>query len=307
MNKKPVLFLIFNRPETTRRVFAAIREYRPERLFVAADGPRPDRQGESEQCRLAREAALQIDWPCELNTRLLPKNLGCRNAVSSAVSWFFDAADDGIILEDDCLPSPDFFRFTAAMLDHFRDETRVMHISGVNFQDGTRRGNADAFFSTIPHIWGWASWKRAWRHYDAEMRDYPRLRDSGELAAALPGSPYLRWVLLRMMERTYAHSPHFNTWDVQWHYTLAKLHALAVTPNANLVSNIGGTGTHQVAEELCSRGFDRLPESPTFPPEPESADIAADLHTLKKIYAGNWRPRLTYQLERMFPFLRNRM
>ena len=152
MSKIPILFVIFNRPETTAKVFSAIRKYRPERLFVAADGPRYDREGETERCILAREAALRIDWPCEINTRLFSQNLGCRRAVSSAVSWFFDAVDEGIILEDDCLPSPDFFRFAAVMLERYRTEEKVMHISGVNFQDGRRRGNADAYYSTIPHI-----------------------------------------------------------------------------------------------------------------------------------------------------------
>ena len=305
MNKVPVLFLIFNRPETTRKVLAAIREYRPERLFIAADGPRRDRPEEREHCLLAREAALRIDWPCEINTRLLPENLGCRNAVSSAVSWFFDAVDEGIVLEDDCLPSSDFFRFASAMLEHYRNEPRIMHISGVNFQDGIMRGDASAFYSTIPHIWGWASWKRAWKHYDPDMRDYPQLRDTGELYRALPGTPYLRWVLLRMMERTYLRSPHFNTWDVQWHYTLARLRALAVTPNANLVSNIGGTGTHLVADELCARRFDPLPEKLIYPPKPDGPDREADLSTLEKIYAGNWRPHLRYFLEKLCPPLRN--
>ena len=297
MSKLPILFLIFNRPETTRRVFAAIRAYRPERLFIAADGPRSDRQGEAEMCRLAREAALRIDWQCEVTTRFLDANLGCRKAVSSAVDWFFSQVDEGAILEDDCLPCPGFFRFAEAMLEHFRDDEHVMHVSGVNFQDGARRGAADGFFSTIPHIWGWASWKRAWKHYDVDMKDYPELRGSGELAARLPGSRYLKWVLLRMMEQTYRRSPYFNTWDVQWHYALAKRGGLAVAPNVNLVSNIGGSGTHHVENSLCGMPFGELAEDPTPPGPPEIADTAADLHTLKKIYAGNWRSRLRYLAE----------
>ena len=300
MGKLPVLFLIFNRPETTRRVFDAIRAYRPERLFIAADGPRPDRPGEAEMCRLTREEAQKCDWPCEVETRFLERNLGCRDAVSSAVSWYFSLVDEGTVLEDDCLPCPDFFRFAEAMLEHFRDDEKVMHVSGVNFQNGVRRGNADGFFSTIPHIWGWATWKRAWKHYDVEMRDYPLCRASGELAVNLPGTRYLKWVLLRMMEQTYRKSPYFNTWDVQWHYTLAKRGALAVAPNANLVSNIGGSGTHQVESSLCGRPFGELPERIAPPTPPEAADLAADLHTLKKIYAGNWRSRLRYLAERIF-------
>ena len=299
MSKLPILFLIFNRPETTRRVFEAIRAYRPERLFVAADGPRYQLEGETERCMLAREAALRIDWPCEINTRLLSQNLGCRKAVSSAVDWFFSQVNEGAVLEDDCLPCPGFFCFAEKMLEHFRDDDRVMHVSGVNFQSGKRRGNADGFFSTIPHIWGWASWKRAWKQYDVDMKDYPELRASEELASKLPGSRYLKWVLLRMMEQTYRKSPYFNTWDVQWHYALAKRGALAVAPNMNLVSNIGGSGTHHVENSLCGMPFGELSDNPTPPGPPEIADKAADLHTLKKIYAGGWHSRLRY-LEELF-------
>lgn len=300
MKKLPVLFLIFNRPDTTRQVAEAIRACRPERLFIAADGPRPDRPDDTENCSLARAAALDGRWECEVRTRFLDANLGCRNAVSSAVDWYFSQVDEGVIIEDDCLPSPDFFRFAASMLEHFRDDEKVMHISGVNFQNGVRRGSADAFFSTIPHIWGWASWRRAWRHYDVEMRDFPTLRNSGKLAADLPGTPYLKWMLLQMMEGTYCKSPYFNTWDVQWHYALAKHGALAVAPNVNLVSNIGGSSTHKIESSLCGLPFGELPERPVPPPAPESADIEADLYTLKRIYAGNWRSRLRYVAERYF-------
>lgn len=300
MGKLPVLFLIFNRPETTRRVFDAIRAYRPEKIFIAADGPRPDRAGEAELCRLAREEAQKCDWPCEVKTRFLEHNLGCRDAVSSAVSWYFSQVDEGVVLEDDCLPCPDFFRFAEKMLEHFRDDEKVMHISGVNFQGGVRHGDVDGFFSTIPHIWGWASWKRAWRHYDVEMRDYPQLRASGTLAANLPGTRYLKWVLLRMMEQTYRKSPYFNTWDVQWHYALAKRGALAVAPNANLVSNIGGSSTHQVESSVCGLPHGELPDEIAPPKPPETADQAADMLTLNKIYAGNWRSRVRYFAESVF-------
>lgn len=292
MSKKAVLFIIFNRPETTREVFAAIRAYRPEKLFVAADGPRPERPGDREKCAAAR-ALVNCDWPCELNTRYLDANAGCRDAVSSAVGWFFANADEGIILEDDCLPCPDFFRFAEAALEFYRDTPQVMHISGVNFQP--RPG--EAYFSAIPHIWGWASWRRAWRHYDVGMGDYPEHREL--LKRTLPGTPYLRWVLLRMMEKTFARSPYFNTWDVQWHYTLAKLGALALTPGVNLVSNLGGSGTHEVGKELCGRPFGQLPENLFFPKFTGKAETNADMHTLKTVYSGNWRPKLRYLSERM--------
>ena len=172
MSKKAVLFIIFNRPETTKKVFSAIRAYRPERLFVAADGPRPGRPDDQEKCAAAR-ALVQCDWPCEVHTRCLDANAGCRDAVSGGVGWFFEQVDEGIVLEDDCLPCPDFFRFAEAALERYRGDERVMHISGVNFQVRP----AGAYFSTIPHIWGWASWRSAWRHYDVGMADFPARRE----------------------------------------------------------------------------------------------------------------------------------
>jgi len=120
----PVLFLIFNRPDTTTRVFEAIRAARPERLYVAADGPRMTREGEAERCAEARRIATAVDWPCEVKTLFRETNLGCRAAVSGAITWFFEHEEEGIILEDDCLPDPSFFPYCTELLAHYRDTGR---------------------------------------------------------------------------------------------------------------------------------------------------------------------------------------
>ena len=152
----PILFLVFNRPETTALVFQEIRKVRPQQLFVAADGPRPDRTGEAEKCAEVKKIVAAVDWPCEVKTLFRDNNLGCRVAVSSAINWFFENVEEGIILEDDCLPHPDFFRFCNELLDYYRNDERIMHIGGNNFQFVNKYGKSSYYFSHYAHIWGWA-------------------------------------------------------------------------------------------------------------------------------------------------------
>src|SRR6187402_3370357 len=151
----PILFLVFNRPETTVRVFEKIREIKPQRLFVAADGPREGKEGEKEKCQAVRDLILKnIDWPCEVKTLLRDQNLGCGKAVSSGITWFFEQVDEGIILEDDTLPAISFYNFCKLLLNKYRNEQKIKMISGINFQDGIRRGDASYYFTRLCHIWG---------------------------------------------------------------------------------------------------------------------------------------------------------
>lgn len=210
----PILFIIFNRPDTIQKVFNSIRQAKPKQLFVAADGPREDKAGEAEQCQRARDIVNQVDWDCEIRTLFQEKNLGCgpgpSSAPPSAISWFFNNVEDGIILEDDCLPHPDFYVFCEQLLDYYRTNEKIMCISGDNFQYGRKRGKASYYFSDyrgIPKpIWGWATWRRAWKHYNCEF---------------LPEEA-----------RNYV-------WDTQWMMCIRKNYGLTVIPNVNLVANIG--------------------------------------------------------------------
>jgi len=177
----PVLFLIFNRPNTTQKVFNAIRQAKPKQLFVAADGPRKGKEGEKEKYEQAREIIEQVDWNCEVRTLFREKNLGCKIAASSAIDWFFENVDEGIILEDDCLPSQSFFRFCQELLEYYRDDTRIMMISGNNFQFGKVRGEGSYYFSKYAHVWGWATWRRAWKHYDVNMKNFEDFLKSNQI------------------------------------------------------------------------------------------------------------------------------
>lgn len=230
----PVALFLFNRPELTARVFAAIRQARPARLLLVADGPRPDRPGEAERCAAARAAVAQVDWPCQVATAFAETNLGCRARLASGISWVFDTVPEAIILEDDCLPHPDFFPFCAELLERYRGDERVMHIGGANFQGGRRHGAASYYFSRYAHVWGWASWRRAWRHYDLQMAGWPAAGRQILRSYEHPG------------ERRYwrhawdeAAGGRIDTWDYQWVYACAARGGLAVIPNVNLVSNLG--------------------------------------------------------------------
>ncbi len=168
----PILFLTFNRPDTTARVFGAIRAAQPARLYIAADGPRPDRPGELERCAEVRRVATAVDWPCEVRTLFHDKNLGCRSAVSGAITWFFEHEEEGIILEDDCLPHPSFFHFCSELLQRYRNDHRVMCVTGNNFQPDMRDWPYSYYFSIFNHCWGWASWRRSWKLYDTALDEF---------------------------------------------------------------------------------------------------------------------------------------
>jgi hypothetical protein len=240
MTKKPfatpILFLIFNRPDTTEKVFEKIREMQPRQLFISADGPRPDRKGEQEQCETARNVIQRIDWTCDLKKNFSEKNWGCRTGVSSGIDWFFSQVEEGIILEDDCLPDSSFFYFCEALLEHYRNDERIMHIGGINVQDGAMRGAASYYFSRINHIWGWATWKRAWDTYDVNLQTYPQLLEQNLFPAVFP-DPAVRRYWQRNIELV--HKKIKDTWDVQWQYAVSVNNGLAILPNVNLVSNIG--------------------------------------------------------------------
>ena len=232
----PVLFLIFNRPETTARVIEAIRAARPQRLYVAADGPR-ERPGEVERCDKARQIATAADWPCQVYTLFRMENLGCRRAVSSAIDWFFEHEEEGIILEDDCVPSADFFRFCSELLPRFRSDKRVMAICGSCYTKSTFDMPESYYFSYFADVWGWATWRRAWRLYDRDLSRWPEFKQAGRLRAAFKGDHWREKWWSSYFDQTAASK--IDTWDYPWIYTVIEQDGLACYPTRNLVSNLG--------------------------------------------------------------------
>ncbi len=173
------VFLIFNRPAETFRVFDAIREARPEKLLIVADGPRPTRPGEAALCNETREVLDRVDWSCQVLSNFAETNMGCGRRVASGLDWAFEQVEEAIILEDDCLPDSSFFPYCGELLERYRADERIMMISGNNFQNGASRTADSYYFSQLPHCWGWATWRRAWRHYDFVMQDWRGGRNRG--------------------------------------------------------------------------------------------------------------------------------
>jgi hypothetical protein len=247
--KSPVLFIIFNRPDTTALVFERIRMARPPRLYVAADGPRETRKGERESCNHARQIATAVDWPCETRTLFRDRNLGCKEAVSSCVDWFFDQEEEGIVLEDDCVPSLEFFTFCDRLLEHYRFDNRIRHISGTNLQHGQKRGDASYYFSRLTHVWGWASWRRVWQDYDKTLARYSLEEVKTALSHHFP-EPHLQETWLHIA--TEIRAGKIDTWDFQLALANIFQHGLSIIPAGNLISNIGfdqrATHTQETAD-----------------------------------------------------------
>jgi hypothetical protein len=234
--KAAVAFLIFNRPETTKRVFAEIAKAKPRKLFVVADGPRRNQPGEDERCEATRKVLSKIDWECELLADYADTNMGCRDRISSGIDWVFSEVEEAIFLEDDCLPHPTFFRFCDELLEKYRNDERIMAISGDNFQFGKKTTDYSYYFSRFTHIWGWASWRRAWSHYDVNMSRWPAVREGRWLADLLENRRETKyWTEVFDL----VHQRKIGTWDYQWLFACWLQSALCVLPNVNLVSNIG--------------------------------------------------------------------
>ena len=232
--KTPILFLVFNRPAIARRTFEAIRLARPEVLFIAGDGPRSERPGEAELCDATRSIVAEIDWACRVETLFQPQNLGCEIAVSTAISWFFKHVEEGIILEDDCLPDPSFFPYCTELLNRYRTVETVKMIGGNNFHGGVRVDTYDYMFSKYAVIWGWATWRRAWAEFSMDV-DTPEQRVDVLKKYSSSQAERIFWgnVLKDLQDKR------LNTWDYRWLYAIWKHDGLAIMPRVNLVQNIG--------------------------------------------------------------------
>jgi hypothetical protein len=226
----PVLFIIYNRPEHTQKVFEQIRRIKPRQLFISADGART---GEEDLCQHTRMIVERIDWECEVKRRFFKKNQGCRIGVSSAIDWFFSFVPEGIILEDDTVPHISFFDYAQKMLAYYRDDQRIMHIAGTN--RGCKGNDAYSYyFSCYVQIWGWATWRRAWQKYDVTMSQWPLIRD--DLKHYIHD---MKECSKRYTNFEKVYNQEIDTWDYQWHFAVLMHHGLAVIPRVNMISNIG--------------------------------------------------------------------
>jgi hypothetical protein len=285
----PIVSFIYNRPEAVRASLGALRAIRPRTLFIVADGPRAD-AADRERTEAARAtAAASIDWSCDVTKIYAPHNLGCARRVSSGITEVLQQTEAAIILEDDCVAHPTFFRFAAELLDKFASGDRVASISGDNFHFGRTYGADSYLFSRFPHCWGWATWARAWRGYDHQMGGWEEFRSSGWLERTFGTSGARYW--RNALDRTFRGE--IDSWAYRWAYACWKNERLTIVPRVNLVSNIGFGAAASHTRRRSP--LERVPVRPmTFPlqhPAGVEPHLEADRHIEKHVFE---RPRLLW-------------
>jgi len=235
MAKKPVLFITFIKVDQTRRVFETIRAYQPSQLFIAQDGPRTERPSDADRIAQVREITAQIDWPCQVMLRQSDVNQGVRIGIENAITWFFENVTEGIILEDDTVPSPNFFTFCEQLLEKYRTDLRVFMIGGTNLNYNSKI-EASYFFTEVPVNWGWATWATRWQYYEASLATIDKAVADGSMNLYYP-DPYQRE---HEIERIHLLKKEIiPAWDYRWAYTLKNQNGLCIVPEKNMVSNIG--------------------------------------------------------------------
>lgn len=283
--KTPILFLMFNRPDTSIKVFEKIRQAKPKKLYLAVDGPR--KKEDEEKIKKNHEIINKIDWRCEVKTLFREKNLGCKIGVSSGITWFFKNEEKGIILEDDCLPHLDFFAFCENLLDRYSKDERVSVITGNNFQNGIRRGDASYYFSKYNHCWGWASWRRAWKNYKNLISFWPVWKKSSNWLKYIPDK----------VERKYwenifnlVHINKIDSWAYPWMASVWFKNGLTITPKVNLVKNIGFNeyATHTTDKNSKFANIPTMELSYIRHSKKVAIDIEADKFCFDNHYGGKY-------------------
>ena len=296
----PVLLMLFNRAGTTREVFKAVRDARPAKLFVAANGPRPDNPKDVQLCQAVRDIFTNVDWECELHTNFQETNIGMQQHWHVALDWFFDSVDAGIILEDDCVPHYSFFGYCDELLQKYTDDTRITHINGSNFQFGTKRGDASYYYSKYPHVWGWATWKRAWQMYDGSLSSFPQFKQNHIIDHTL-GDERQKKYWMQFFEEIYAKIRTAS--DVTWLYSIWAQESFCITPNVNMITNIGHgiDAGHTVIKEK-TMGQERCDIGTIIHPtnEPTIYDRKADAYTFKICYHRSFTQKVVYKIAILF-------
>jgi hypothetical protein len=270
----PILLIPFRRPDKIRQLIAALALVKPRHIYILADGPRPNNPEEAKLCAEARQIATDIPWPCTIHTHFKETNVGLTPNVVEGIDWFFSQVEAGIIFEDDCIPDPTFFSFCAELLERYKDDTRIMHISGNNFQNGTVHGDGSYYFSHYSHSWGWATWRRAWVQYHEAVANFDTYDREGRINE-LPFSASAKNFWLKVLRNT-------AIWDSRWLYTTWYARGLCILPNQNLVSNIGfGADATHTFDETTQANVLNVPLAKIVHPSEIAVCVEADDYTFK--------------------------
>jgi GR25 family glycosyltransferase involved in LPS biosynthesis len=270
----PVLILGFNRPEDCRKVIQELRKIKAKEVFFSVDGPRHGSVTDPDRVREVQELSSLFDWDCNLHVRFLKENLGCKLAISTGITWFFENVEEGIILEDDCVPSHDFFQFCRRMLSKYRDVERVMHISGTSYLPKHSNPNHNHYFSSLHEVWGWATWKRAWKHFNLDIEYLEKAEELTLLRNYFGSRSVARWFQRYVDD---SKSPTCTLWSTYWSYSIIERDALSITPCVNLVQNIGfqENATHGDHDSFRLYNAYKVGKLPQLPDPPT---ISVDRH-----------------------------
>jgi hypothetical protein len=305
----PILIILFNRIDTLQVLFNVIKEQKPKYLYVYGDAPRQYIDGEKEKCEQARSIVQQVDWDCNLKVNFREENSGSAGkGVSSAISWFFEQVEYGIIFEHDVIPHPDYFIFCEELLEKYKNNEKISVINGVNFQNGLKRGNGSYYFSTGSSNWGFATWKRFWKHYDLTLESYPYNTFKNDMQFYNMG---WKEKLIRQDYYKLLKEKKIDDWAYQVHQTQHKLHGLAIVPNVNMVSNIGGgVGAYNLRDPNdCRLNRPVYPILPLEHPSKIERDVEADSYQKKNtilrpvIYIPKTNKSLQLNINSLFLFL----
>lgn len=235
--RTPVVLLTFNRPTLTQRVWDVVCQLQPETLVIVSDGPRDGNAADSAQVAEVRRIMADVPWPCHVIRDYAAVNMGLRRRVSSGLDSVFAQFERAIILEDDCLPALSFFAFCEELLDRYADDRRVHSICGTNFQRGQQRTPYSYYFSHRHHVWGWATWRRAWSHFDLAMTRWPEFVAQNGMAL-VTDDDYEASYWTQLFQQTY--DGKVETWAYPWAFSCLTQSAYCIRPNRNLITNIGG-------------------------------------------------------------------
>lgn len=308
--RSAVALVLFNRPEKTERVFAAIARARPARLYLVADGPRPGNDRDAELCAAARRVVEKVDWNCRVERNYSAVNLGCGHRPASGIDWVFEQEEAAILLEDDGLPHPSMFAFCDELLELYAEDERIMQVSVHSLEKrGTRRGPYSYYFSRQVYcLGGFATWRRAWKHFDFRITYWPQLRDSG-LLRTLFHDARAQQAFRELFDQVYGARGIADYWDHQWTFTCWAQHGLTILPNGTMLSNIGfgpdATHTFWETSPRANREFEPI----TFPlshPPCVATHAEADEHYESQVLAPRRIPptfvkRLRRRVARTLP------
>jgi len=289
----PVALIIFNRPDKTKKVFEQIRNAKPSKLLIIADGARSNVAGEDKLCKEVKSIVENVDWDCTVFKDYATENLGCKDRPTTGLKWVFEHTDKAIILEDDCLPHPSFFQYCQKLLEHYEDDERVNIISGSNFFSELSDKKESYYFSIFHHFWGWATWKRSWENYDIEMINWPKLKAKHYIEGIVKHKQSAKyWETL--FDEVYTNKLS-NAWDYQWIYSSWINYGVAIIPSNNLISNIGfgEDATHtkdpgNIRSNVRAEGI----EFPLIHPAKVERNVGADMHEAETLFRFKGRERI---------------